>query len=374
MPDKLQQAISLIKSGDKQNGRRLLAEVLRADPGNETAWLWMSSVVANDKRRYDCLRQVLKINPNHQLAKTGLAQLQPKQESQPQPTESPEQLVSPPSKAQLKMAESPWPVADPATVEPKKVSEDVTVSAPEGQPKPVAAASTVSELKDEPIKEPKSVDLTKQAPPAAYEPPRAQLPASMKRPGSVTAICIFYWLNTLLGVIGFISALLLAAGPYLTGSLPVSQIPKEMSEILFVGGMFGLSVIIGLLVIFFAVVGWGLWRLKNWARRAAIIMAAFVVPVGLISFLIAGAGGEFRWPVGLVTHGLVLATLLSKDVKTAFGLASPVPERRTTPAKAPSTVSDVAAGEYRKCSYCLTKNPANATECWHCGRDFDPLR
>lgn len=45
MSDELQQAITLIKSGDKQNGRRLLAEILKAEPRNEQAWLWMSSVV-----------------------------------------------------------------------------------------------------------------------------------------------------------------------------------------------------------------------------------------------------------------------------------------------------------------------------------------
>ena len=58
MSDKLQQAIVLIKSGDKQNGERLLAEVLKADPGNEAAWLWMSGVVANDEQRLYWLGQL----------------------------------------------------------------------------------------------------------------------------------------------------------------------------------------------------------------------------------------------------------------------------------------------------------------------------
>lgn len=79
----LQQAITLIKSGDKQNGRRLLAEILKADPKNETAWLWMSSILDEEEQKRHCLEQVLKINPNNQLAQKGLAKLQP----QPEPIE-----------------------------------------------------------------------------------------------------------------------------------------------------------------------------------------------------------------------------------------------------------------------------------------------
>jgi Tfp pilus assembly protein PilF len=76
MSDKLQQAIALIRSGDKQNGGRLLAEVLKDDPQNEMAWLWMSGIVPKDEQRRHCLAQVLTINPNNQLAQKGLAQLQ----------------------------------------------------------------------------------------------------------------------------------------------------------------------------------------------------------------------------------------------------------------------------------------------------------
>lgn len=81
VPNKLQQAITLIKSGDKQSGGSLLAEILKAEPRNETAWLWMSSIVANDEQRHYCLKQVLTINPNNQLAKKGLVKLQHKQGS-----------------------------------------------------------------------------------------------------------------------------------------------------------------------------------------------------------------------------------------------------------------------------------------------------
>ena len=43
--DTLQTAIASIRSGDQETGQRLLAELIRNDPRNETDWLWMSSVI-----------------------------------------------------------------------------------------------------------------------------------------------------------------------------------------------------------------------------------------------------------------------------------------------------------------------------------------
>jgi hypothetical protein len=93
MPDQLQQAITLIKSGDKQNGMRLLAEIIKADPRNEAAWLWMSSVVANDEQRRHCLEQVLIINPHNEMAQKGLAVLQARQPAPPEPSYTPKETV-----------------------------------------------------------------------------------------------------------------------------------------------------------------------------------------------------------------------------------------------------------------------------------------
>jgi hypothetical protein len=71
----IRQAIQAIQNGDKETGRRLLAQVLRADPTNVEAWLWMSDVVNSDEKKRDCLRQVLALDPQNQAAKrkmTGL--------------------------------------------------------------------------------------------------------------------------------------------------------------------------------------------------------------------------------------------------------------------------------------------------------------
>ena len=97
MTDTLQQAIAAIKSGDKANGKRLLAQALQKDPDNTQAWLWMSGVVETDAQRADCLRQVLRIDPNHPHAAAGLAKLSqaaPQPEPEPEPPSAPEQDYS----------------------------------------------------------------------------------------------------------------------------------------------------------------------------------------------------------------------------------------------------------------------------------------
>lgn len=100
MPE-LQEAIKVIKSGDKETGKRLLTEILKADQRNETAWLWMTQAVSSNDDRLKCLQNVLKINPHNEAAKKGLAALQPLSKSpevEPQPIKpSPQVEVAEPS-------------------------------------------------------------------------------------------------------------------------------------------------------------------------------------------------------------------------------------------------------------------------------------
>jgi hypothetical protein len=75
MSSTLQLAIDAIRSGDNETGHRLLEEVIRDDPHNATAWLWMSSVSdSNEYRRY-CLERVLAISPHNLTARQGLDKL-----------------------------------------------------------------------------------------------------------------------------------------------------------------------------------------------------------------------------------------------------------------------------------------------------------
>lgn len=123
--NKLQEAITLIKSGDRQAGQQLMTEVLRADPRNETAWLWMSALVTGEKRRF-CLEKVLSINPNHPQARQQLAKLEAAVAPAAQEQLSAvavEQSVSQPSLSPLNVTSSPAPVSEPL---PSLVSMPVT--------------------------------------------------------------------------------------------------------------------------------------------------------------------------------------------------------------------------------------------------------
>ncbi len=91
-------AITAIRSGDKARGRTLLAQALRIDPRNETAWLWMASVAETPERRRECLERALTINPNSQIARRALQKLSDSQPSRaPHDASAPDQASRPSS-------------------------------------------------------------------------------------------------------------------------------------------------------------------------------------------------------------------------------------------------------------------------------------
>jgi hypothetical protein len=75
MSDELQRAISAIQAGDLQGGQEILSQLLKTDPENETAWVWMSTIVTEDVQRIFCLKQVLHINPDNTQARLELGKL-----------------------------------------------------------------------------------------------------------------------------------------------------------------------------------------------------------------------------------------------------------------------------------------------------------
>ena len=79
----LEQAIQAIQSGDTATGRRLLGQLLRADPGNVEAWLWMSEAVERQEHKLECLLRALAIEPENAIAQAGLAELRGEQPARP---------------------------------------------------------------------------------------------------------------------------------------------------------------------------------------------------------------------------------------------------------------------------------------------------
>lgn len=74
--DDLFDAIDLIESGDRASALILLRGLIRDNPDNEDAWLWMSVAVDSIDRSVVCLDNVVRINPDNQAAASALYRLQ----------------------------------------------------------------------------------------------------------------------------------------------------------------------------------------------------------------------------------------------------------------------------------------------------------
>lgn len=68
----LRQAIAALREEDKDRARQLLAQVLRADPHNESAWLWLMRAVDEPAHAQECAERVLRINPDNEEARQVL--------------------------------------------------------------------------------------------------------------------------------------------------------------------------------------------------------------------------------------------------------------------------------------------------------------
>ncbi|MBN2304878.1 MAG: tetratricopeptide repeat protein [Anaerolineae bacterium] len=71
----LQQGIAAAQAGQNEAARQVLQQVVRLDPQNEMAWLWLSSVARDNKERLFCLKQLLAVNPQNEHAIKGLQRL-----------------------------------------------------------------------------------------------------------------------------------------------------------------------------------------------------------------------------------------------------------------------------------------------------------
>ena len=72
----LKPAIHAIKSGDRANGQRLLAELVKSEPNNELAWLWLSVCFDDPHKKKFCLNRTLTINPANLSARRALEQME----------------------------------------------------------------------------------------------------------------------------------------------------------------------------------------------------------------------------------------------------------------------------------------------------------
>jgi hypothetical protein len=132
-----------------------------------------------------------------------------------------------------------------------------------------------------------------------------------RRPENVTFICYFYWLHALAAVFSVALVVSSAFAPPFGDTYLFRSGTGAMTGVILACC---LSPILGAIATLFAVVGWGLWQLKPWARHAAIGVSGLLIALGLPSLLIGGCGALY----GLVLYSLVIWQLSYKGVKAAF--------------------------------------------------------
>ena len=138
----------------------------------------------------------------------------------------------------------------------------------------------------------------------------------MTRPTGVTVIAILYFISA----VGFIlGGILFAVGGSLIGLAGGASGTGEGA--IGLGFIAGLG-ILGAIVMFClglipGIVGWGLLKLKNWARIVAIIFSG-------LSALTGALGALMLEPMSIITlavNAWIVFYLLKPHVKAAFGVA-----------------------------------------------------
>lgn len=71
----LEAGIQAAKAGNRATGRRLLTQVVEADPDNDVAWMWLASCMTTVADRRRCLERVLELDPDNARAKQALLAL-----------------------------------------------------------------------------------------------------------------------------------------------------------------------------------------------------------------------------------------------------------------------------------------------------------
>jgi len=86
--DAVRQAIELAEAGKNQEGRDILVDLLRADQDNAEVWGALARLSETTKDAIYCLKQVLRVQPDNEWARTSLQQLRQRgisADSGPQP-------------------------------------------------------------------------------------------------------------------------------------------------------------------------------------------------------------------------------------------------------------------------------------------------
>lgn len=104
----LKQGIELVRSGNVPAGLKVLAEIVKQDPQNDMAWVWLSACYSEKDRKVYCLNRAVRINPRNALALEGLSRM-----GEPLP-------VVEPMKEPQAAAEAAAPISSPEPAQPEE--------------------------------------------------------------------------------------------------------------------------------------------------------------------------------------------------------------------------------------------------------------
>ncbi|MBW3003868.1 hypothetical protein KY328_02070 [Candidatus Woesearchaeota archaeon] len=127
-------------------------------------------------------------------------------------------------------------------------------------------------------------------------------------PTGVKVISVLFYI---LAAVGLVAGLLMLLGAGLVGQLPLGALGL-------VGA--GVFVALGIVMIVVAAVEFfiarGLWKLQNWARIVAVVLAILGILGGVFSLF---AGSVVSGVIGLLINGFIAGYLLfSAEAKKAF--------------------------------------------------------
>jgi hypothetical protein len=141
----LQQAMEFYVAGHTVEARALLLDLVRAHPALEAGWMFLSYTLEDPIQKADCLRQVLKLNPQNSEAKSALEELVSPPEAEPQPAAEPQTAAGPRPVAEPRPA-APAPThASPFIVDISHANDELPAGGNEPPAIPLKVVSAFSE-------------------------------------------------------------------------------------------------------------------------------------------------------------------------------------------------------------------------------------
>lgn len=126
--------LGLISRGEKAKALTELARILREDPKNIEAWSLMAHALEDPQKKKDCFRQILKLDPNNELARNALEAANKAPESGPVlPLASITEPLHPAVSAAIKLETDPLAAL---LLAPETIINTPILHAPTAQPAP----------------------------------------------------------------------------------------------------------------------------------------------------------------------------------------------------------------------------------------------